>query len=294
MNMKPHVQPAGPVPARADLERAAALIAGADALVIAAGAGMGVDSGLPDFRGNAGFWRSYPALAAGRVGFMDIASPRAFDRDPRRAWGFYGHRLALYRDAAPHAGYGLLWRWAQALPLGGFVFTSNVDGHFQRAGFDPLRIDECHGSIHWLQCQQPCCDLVWPASALAPAVDVARCAWEGALPACPHCGNGARPNILMFDDVRWLDGRRDAQALRRQRWLEQVRRPVVVEIGAGLNVPTVRQFAQRVVRERSGALVRINPHEAGIGTLPGVGLAGSALATLAALDALLGGLHRPA
>jgi hypothetical protein len=46
----------------ADLEHAAALVAQAD-LLIAAGAGMGVDSGLPDFRGNQGFWKAYPALA---------------------------------------------------------------------------------------------------------------------------------------------------------------------------------------------------------------------------------------
>jgi NAD-dependent SIR2 family protein deacetylase len=43
---------------------AANLIVNADALVIAAGAGMGVDSGLPDFRGNEGFWKAYwPGLA---------------------------------------------------------------------------------------------------------------------------------------------------------------------------------------------------------------------------------------
>ena len=44
-------------------ESAAKLIASADGLLITAGAGMGVDSGLPDFRGNEGFWKAYPALA---------------------------------------------------------------------------------------------------------------------------------------------------------------------------------------------------------------------------------------
>src|SRR4051794_18199581 len=45
------------------LDRAAQAIAAADALLIGAGAGMGVDSGLPDFRGNQGFWKAYPAYA---------------------------------------------------------------------------------------------------------------------------------------------------------------------------------------------------------------------------------------
>ena len=43
------------------VELAAALIDQADALIVAAGAGMGIDSGLPDFRGKEGFWRAYPA-----------------------------------------------------------------------------------------------------------------------------------------------------------------------------------------------------------------------------------------
>ena len=34
----------------------------ADGLLITAGAGMGVDSGLPDFRGAQGFWKAYPPL----------------------------------------------------------------------------------------------------------------------------------------------------------------------------------------------------------------------------------------
>lgn len=117
---------------QATIAQAAALIAGADALVIAAGAGMGVDSGLPDFRGNVGFWKAYPALASDGVGFMDIASPAAFLEHPRRAWGFYGHRLALYRETVPHPGFGLLRKWGETKQNGYFVFTSNVDGHFQR------------------------------------------------------------------------------------------------------------------------------------------------------------------
>jgi NAD-dependent SIR2 family protein deacetylase len=44
------------------VERAASLIEQADALIVAAGAGMGVDSGMPDFRGKDGFWRAYRAL----------------------------------------------------------------------------------------------------------------------------------------------------------------------------------------------------------------------------------------
>ncbi len=71
-----------PLPDPAAIAHAAELIESADALIIAAGAGMGVDSGLPDFRGNEGFWKAYPALARARLEFTRIASPSAFERNP--------------------------------------------------------------------------------------------------------------------------------------------------------------------------------------------------------------------
>ena len=63
----------------------AELIAQADGLLITAGAGFGVDSGLPDFRGTQGFWRAYPALGRARIPFEAIANPAAFAHDPQQA-----------------------------------------------------------------------------------------------------------------------------------------------------------------------------------------------------------------
>lgn len=59
------------------LSEATSELAGADALLITAGAGMGVDSGLPDFRGNEGFWKAYPALGRAKKSFTDMANPAA-------------------------------------------------------------------------------------------------------------------------------------------------------------------------------------------------------------------------
>ncbi len=100
---------------------------------------MGVDSGLPDFRGNQGFWRAYPPYEQLGLDFVSLANPRWFADDPALAWGFYGHRMELYRQTAPHPGFAILHRWEGRMPRGGFVFTSNVDRHFQRAGFSPER-----------------------------------------------------------------------------------------------------------------------------------------------------------
>lgn len=267
--------------------QAADLIEQADGLVIAAGAGMGVDSGLPDFRGNEGFWRAYPALRESGLEFRSIASPAAFLSNPRRAWGFYGHRLALYRNTEPHAGFAMLKRWGEWKANGVSVFTSNVDGQFQMAGFDDALLHECHGSIHHLQCNAPCSNAIWDVDGFEPAIDVASCTLLGTLPACPACALLARPNILMFNDGAWLDQRSARQEVRLQAWLARVRRPLVIEIGAGSTIPSVRHFSHSVLREHNGRLIRINPTEFSVPTALDVGLPCGALDALMAIDRLL-------
>lgn len=270
-----------------EIARAAELIAGADALIIAAGAGMGVDSGLPDFRGKEGFWNAYPSFRSAGLEFYDIASPAAFESLPRLAWGFYGHRLAMYRATAPHRGFELLNRWTHEMPLGGWVFTSNVDGQFQKAGFDPARIYECHGSIHHLQCLEPCCDEIWSADQVHPEIDEGNCELTSAFPRCPRCGEMARPNILMFGDWGWVGHRSATQARKLEHWLCQVSRPVVIEIGAGRAIPSVRSFSQRVVGQFGGRLVRINPDDPQVSSSMDVGLQMPGLPCLLAIDEIL-------
>lgn len=263
--------------------RAAGLIAAADGLLITAGAGMGVDSGLPDFRGREGFWRAYPALARARIDFEEAACPDTFRRDPGLAWGFYGHRFNLYRDTVPHAGFRLLQRIGERLPQGVFVFTSNVDGQFGKAGFDPTRICEIHGSIHHLQCLEPCCERIWPADGLTLEIDTEACRCRSDLPHCPRCGRLARPNILMFGDWGWLPERTRGQQARLDAWRRQVGKLVAIELGAGTQVPTVRWFGESL----GVPLIRINPTEPEVDSALALGIRSGALATLHAIGAEL-------
>jgi NAD-dependent SIR2 family protein deacetylase len=250
---------------RTGLDRAAATLARAEALVVGAGAGMGVDSGLPDFRGPEGFWRAYPAYARLGLRFEELANPRWFDDDPELAWGFYGHRLNLYRHTCPHAGFAILRRLAAPMRHGMFVLTSNVDGQFQRAGVPEERVVEIHGAIDFFQCIERC-GPSWSAPAKDIDVDDVSGRARGPLPSCPRCGALARPNILMFGDGDWDGARTSGQEARLDAWLAGLGtdRIAIIECGAGTAVPSVRWFCERLVaneRATRATLVRINPRE---------------------------------
>jgi NAD-dependent SIR2 family protein deacetylase len=266
-------------------ERAAAALRRAGALVVSAGAGMGVDSGLPDFRGDRGFWKAYPPYERLGLSFVDAANPAHFDQDPQLGWGFYGHRTNLYRTTVPHDGFRILLSWAERLSLPCFVVTSNVDGQFQKAGFPAERVLEVHGSIHHLQCTTPCSAAIW-TNGERFEIDEATMRSRH-VPRCPNCGAVSRPNILMFGDGSWLEGRTSEQRARFEEFLEEVaeRRLVVLEIGAGTAVPTIRWTSERLGRG-DACVIRINPREPDVEP-PHLSIAAGALEALAGIDRVL-------
>ena len=245
-----------------DIQHAAEAVSAAGALLITAGAGMGVDSGLPDFRGNTGFWKAYPAYEKLGVSFSDLANPEWFTVDPALAWGFYGHRMGLYRRTRPHRGFQILRRWAEMVG-DSFVFTSNVDGQFQKAGFDPHRIVECHGALSHMQCTRDCGVGLFDAFPYEVDVHPSSFRAQGKLPACPECGSLARPNVLMFGDFGFDEGRVASQMGAYRDFLDGVSGPlVIVESGAGTHIPTVRAQGEKLLRQFPDAtLIRLNPRE---------------------------------
>ena len=189
-----------------------------------------------------------------------MANPTWFTKDPTRAWGFYGHRLNLYRETIPHQGFAILKKWADT--KNAFVYTSNVDGQFQKAGFAEEHICECHGSIHWLQHLHPSNEgeEIWSADQTQIDIDTEQVRAVGILP--QKNGTLVRPNILMFGDYYWLGDRTDAQYEKMQEWANKVdaSKLVIIEIGAGTAIPSVRNQSSRLQRA-GGTLIRINPRE---------------------------------
>lgn len=246
-------------------EKAAEHIRQSNAMIVTAGAGMGVDSGLPDFRGDQGFWNAYPMYEQLGINFIGAANPANFEEDPAFGWGFYGHRTNLYRNTEPHRGFLLLQNWAAQFGQESFVVTSNVDGHFQKSGYSEDQILEVHGSIHHLQCLSPCTDDIWANDEIIP-VDFDNMLAQH-VPKCRHCNRSARPNILMFGDYSWLPGRTRGQEMRLDCFLNQHRNDiiVVIEMGAGTAIPTIRHLSETIGHRYNASVIRINTREAHIG-----------------------------
>ncbi len=267
-------------------KQAATMLRRSRVLVITAGAGMGVDSGLPDFRGERGFWNAYPMYERLGISFVDAANPAHFEADPAFGWGFYGHRANLYRETAPHAGFNLIRDWCDRFGLDLFVITSNVDGHFQKAGFTEERILEVHGSIHRLQCTRPCSAAVWENDETIPVDFASMRALH--VPKCIHCHATARPNILMFGDWAWISGPTELQEKRFERFLNDHQHDplTVIEMGAGTAIPTIRRTSERLGRRPAATVIRINPREWEISP-PHISLRNGALEGLLGIEAVL-------
>ncbi len=268
------------------LQQAAETIRKARALVITAGAGMGVDSGLPDFRGDRGFWNAYPMYERLGLSFVEAANPGHFERDPAFGWGFYGHRTNLYRETTPHVGFSILIEWIGRFGLDWFVVTSNVDGQFQKAGFAEENVLEVHGSIHHLQCTRPCSSAIWDNSETIPVDFTTMHARH--IPKCIHCGSVARPNILMFGDWSWIADRTRRQERQFDEFVTDHRNEAmaVIELGAGTAIPTIRHMSEELGRRCGAGVIRINPREARISS-PHISIPCGALEGLRGIAAAL-------
>lgn len=233
-------------------------------LVVTAGTGMCVDSNIGDIFSTT-FWATHDPLVQRGLKFEQCANLKHFNDEPAFSWGFYAHLYSLYTQSAPHHGYSILKQWADRARHGYFVFTSNVDGHFQKAGFSEDRVIECHGSIHNLQCLQNCSDETWPIQELNLQVDPITWVAVPPLPACRNCGGLARPNLMMFRDWGWLDMKTDEKEKAFRSELSRLKRQpdfrlCIVELGAGVRIPTVRDFSDGLLQQfQTSKLIRINP-----------------------------------
>lgn len=174
------------------LERARALLAQAERIVVLTGAGVSVESGVPTFRGPGGLWRSRRP--------EELATPEAFRRDPRTVWEWYAWRRDVVAACRPNPAHLSLAALALGHPACTIV-TQNVDGLHHRAVAeiagedpDPARAYpiEVHGAIHRDRCSR--------CGRRTPALERVDTSAVDTLPHCGACGGMLRPDVVWFGE----------------------------------------------------------------------------------------------
>lgn len=304
--------------------RAAKAIKEGTFLLVGAGAGMSADSGLPVY----GDVSKLEFFQRTKLDYRDVCDPSLLIKNPERYFGWAALNISKYRAARPHAGYDLLRRWrddlypaqqqqgpgtdelvrtlhaklrdptsirsleglgVSALPGRTFVFTTNVDGFFLRAGFHPEEVFQAHGTYERVQCaglkregskspafkhfDGPCCQKTWevpqdyameydelnmsaPAGAPRSSPTSVDPTHWGNHATCSHCGKLARSNIYGFGDYCFIENEQESALF--MNWCQAVQQMVkddpkasvvLLEIGVGLRLPKVRVHFERMVKE---------------------------------------------
>jgi NAD-dependent SIR2 family protein deacetylase len=246
----------------------------ADAVLICAGAGMSVKKGEMVYTNPDDFAAAYPWFV--HWGYKTSYEVMGLGGDmsvPMTAkWALYAKHMDNMRwSFEPNSGYKTLLQLVNGKDH--FVLTSNVDGCFERSGFDPSLIYTPQGEWTYLQCTQPCReDSVFPSrpylDAILPNISKHGLIPEELIPRCPRCGSD------MFGNVRggswFLHSKYERQNMALQKWLQDLfdskKNVVILEIGAGFNTPTVTRFPMESFARSMGTnrarLIRINPTEA--------------------------------
>jgi len=151
----------------------------AKSVTVLTGAGVSAESGVPTFRdAQTGLWAKYRP--------EELATPRAFRRNPRLVWEWYKWRRKLVADAKPNPAHLALVEMESFFPQFHLI-TQNVDGLHQRAG--SRRVIELHGNITRTKCfEEGTIVSRWNETGDVP-------------PKCPNCGGLLRPDVVWFEEA---------------------------------------------------------------------------------------------
>ncbi len=160
-------------------ESLAAALRDARSVTVLTGSGVSAESGVPTFReAQTGLWARFDP--------EELATPEAFERDPRLVWEWYSWRRELVEKAIPNPGHEALAELERRVPS--FVLvTQNVDGLHRRAGSQ--NVVELHGNIRRSKCSRE-------GVVVEPREDD-----TGVPPSCPRCDALLRPDVVWFGEM---------------------------------------------------------------------------------------------
>ncbi|MCB1190020.1 MAG: NAD-dependent deacylase [Leptospiraceae bacterium] len=147
-------------------------------VAVLTGAGISHESGIPTFRGAGGYWKQYKA--------EELATPEAFQRDPKLVWEWYDYRRGVCAKAKPNPAHEVVFKMESYFPEF-LVITQNVDGLHRRAG--NKKIFEIHGNIFTARCTS-CSNRISLGDEPLKEIPLK----------CNVCGSLARPHIVWFGE----------------------------------------------------------------------------------------------
>ncbi|MDZ7360076.1 MAG: NAD-dependent deacylase [candidate division KSB1 bacterium] len=221
-------------------------------IAVLTGAGISAESGLSTFRGPNGLWKNYRP--------ENLATPEAFQRNPKLVWEWYNHRREAVRQHAPNPGHFALAQM-EALFKDFALITQNVDGYHRRAG--SRAVYELHGNIMKSRCRE-----------CHHECEAGKENWREGLAYCA-CGGLYRPGVVWFGEML-------PQHALEQAFVAAENCEVFFSIGTSAVVYPAAALPQ-VAAERGKYVVEINPEETALTPLANEFLQGKAGEILPAL-----------
>ena len=177
------------------IEQAANTLRHARNVTVLTGAGVSKESGVPTFRDALdGLWAQYNP--------EELATPMAFEKNPKLVWDWYTFRRELVSKARPNPGHIALAQLEQHFPSMPII-TQNVDDMHEQAG--STHVIHMHGNIARSKCFNNC-------QGNPTIIDLEQLETDETPPKCPHCGANVRPDVVWFHEILPGDALQDAKA----------------------------------------------------------------------------------
>ncbi len=152
-----------------------------DPILILTGAGISKESGLSTFRDPDGIWSKY------RI--EDVATPEAFQKDPKRVLDFYNVRRSQMNNPLikPNKAHIALADLEEFWPGGVLLVSQNIDDLHERGG--SKKIIHMHGELSKSRCNN-CDEITYYQDNLSPETKCDNCGFVGSL----------RPHVVWFGE----------------------------------------------------------------------------------------------
>jgi NAD-dependent deacetylase len=226
-------------------------------VLILTGAGVSAESGIPTFRGKDGYWR--------KLDPVQLATPEAFERNPKLVWEWYRERRQRIWNAQPNAAHAAIATLAQHADEF-LLVTQNVDDLHARAGLPKEKMVQVHGDIFVTRCsrcefsrrdddqddqQDQECATGFGVRRHVAALKAWTCPRT---PKCPNCDALMRPGVVWFgEQLPWTELQRV------ENFLDGDPCDVVIVAGTTATFGYIVDWALRA--SRGGELIEVNPEE---------------------------------